>query len=126
MDPVQVAATSAEGLYGAYATRGLRLSKAMSVRGITKISVLAKQLNVSESAVSRWRNEGPMTLQNVVALCVELSMSADWLLFGIGDMELNTACAITTFTSVSKHLRALPSPVRESLLTFLETLVKTH
>lgn len=67
--------------------RGRRIRKAMGQRRINKHCALAAAMGVSESAVSRWCQGGPMTLTNVIALCQYLDVSADWLLLGRGDME---------------------------------------
>jgi predicted transcriptional regulator len=45
--------------------RGNRLGEAMHARGVYKLSVLAALLGVTESAVSRWRHSGAMTVENV-------------------------------------------------------------
>lgn len=69
--------------------RGARLVAAMEARQISKLSVLAAELRVSESAVSRWRNNGPMTVENVKGVCRALDISADWYLLARGHMDLH-------------------------------------
>lgn len=69
------------------AARAARLSYAMRHRGFNKLSVLAHRLGVTESAVSRWRGQGNMTVTNVTAVCAALDVSADWLLLGRGAMD---------------------------------------
>lgn len=69
------------------ASRGERLSQAIKGRGITKMLPLAADLRVHESAISRWRNDGSMTLDNAVRLSEVLDVSLDWLILGRGDMD---------------------------------------
>jgi transcriptional regulator with XRE-family HTH domain len=59
----------------------------MALRGIRKHAVLAAALSVTDGAVSRWCQGGPMTAINIVALCEFLDMSADWLLLGRGSID---------------------------------------
>jgi AraC-like DNA-binding protein/DNA-binding Xre family transcriptional regulator len=76
------------------AARCARLSYAMQHRGPNKLSVLAHDLGVTESVVSRWRGQGnmtDMTVNNVIAVCDVLDVSADWLLLGRGSMEWRVA-----------------------------------
>jgi transcriptional regulator with XRE-family HTH domain len=69
------------------ASRGERLSQAIKGRGITKMLPLAADLRVHESAISRWRKDGSMTLDNAVRLSEVLDVSLDWLILGRGDMD---------------------------------------
>jgi plasmid maintenance system antidote protein VapI len=48
---------------------------------------LAADLRVHESAISRWRKDGSMTLDNAVRLSEVLDVSLDWLILGRGDMD---------------------------------------
>ncbi|WP_281286202.1 helix-turn-helix domain-containing protein [Marilutibacter aestuarii] len=68
--------------------RGRRIRTAMARRGVGKHCVLATALDVTEGAVSRWCQGGPMSLANAIALCEYLDVSADWLLLGRGEMEV--------------------------------------
>lgn len=67
--------------------RGARLSKALRLRGRQKQYALAVALGVNESSISRWKENGPMSLDNAISLCRELDISLDWFLAGIGSME---------------------------------------
>jgi len=68
-------------------TRGMRIKEALNARRIRKQHALARALNVHESAITRWKEDGNMSLQNAIALCEELDISADWLLLGRGAMD---------------------------------------
>ncbi len=69
------------------ASRGQRLVEAMQLRGYTKQHALAYALGVNESTITRWKNDGPMTLDNVVTLCRLLDVSVDWFLNGTGSLD---------------------------------------
>ena len=49
--------------------------------------VVAADLGVTVSAVSRWQHGGPILQRNLVALCDYLNISADWLLLGRGHAQ---------------------------------------
>jgi transcriptional regulator with XRE-family HTH domain len=69
--------------------RGDRITMAMQKRHLQKLYAVSSALNVSESAVSRWKNNGAMTVENVIALCQLLDVSIDWLLLGRGHMDMH-------------------------------------
>jgi transcriptional regulator with XRE-family HTH domain len=68
-------------------TRGERLVEAMRVRGMHKQHALAHVLGVNESTVTRWKNDGAMSLESAIALCQALDVSLDWFLLGNGTMD---------------------------------------
>jgi transcriptional regulator with XRE-family HTH domain len=67
--------------------RGLRIEMALRFRGIRKQQALATELNVHESAITRWKSGDAISLDNVIALCALLDISADWLLMGRGTID---------------------------------------
>jgi hypothetical protein len=71
-------------------TRGARLIEAMKISGMQKQYALAYTLGVNESTVTRWKNDGPMSLDHAIALCHALDMSLDWFLVGYGSMDQHT------------------------------------
>ena len=73
------------------ATFAGRLSYAMDVRGYRKAAGLAAQIGVTESAISRWKNGHPITLEHAIALRNALAVSLDWLLCGDGSLEIANA-----------------------------------
>jgi transcriptional regulator with XRE-family HTH domain len=68
-------------------SRGARIKQALDMRGVRKQHALASALGVHESAITRWKEDGAMSLDKAIALCRELDVSADWLLLGIGHMD---------------------------------------
>lgn len=68
-------------------TRGERLSLAMEARNVRKQHALACQLGVHESAITRWKEDGALSLTNAVALCRALDISLDWLLLERGTID---------------------------------------
>lgn len=67
--------------------RGERIREALRVRGVRKQHALAAELNVHESAITRWKENKPMSLEKAVALAAVLDLSLDWLLLGRGTMS---------------------------------------
>lgn len=72
-------------------SRGDRLSRAIKGRGISKMMALALDLDVHESAISRWRKGGPMSLENAARISEVLDISLDWLVLGRGEMDAHAA-----------------------------------
>lgn len=103
--------------------RGNRLAEAMYARGIYKLSVLSTLLGVTDSAVSRWRHNGTMTVENVTALCIALDISADWFLTGRGHMEMHKASAPSGHTLIASLAERLRPQVREQLAGLLHAVV---
>lgn len=48
---------------------------------------LAMDLSVHESAISRWRKGGPMSLEHAARISEVLNISLDWLVLGRGEMN---------------------------------------
>jgi transcriptional regulator with XRE-family HTH domain len=76
------------------ATRGQRLVEAMNRRNLHKQHALAYAIGVNESTVTRWKHDGPMSLESAIALCAALDISLDWFLVGSGTMDRPSARAI--------------------------------
>jgi transcriptional regulator with XRE-family HTH domain len=75
-------------------SRAERLNVAIKVRGVTKMMSLAADLGVDESAVSRWRRGGAMSLHHAAMICDLLDVSMDWLVLGRGEMDLHHTPAL--------------------------------
>lgn len=75
-------------------SRAERLNVAIKARGVTKMMSLAADLGVDESAISRWRRGGTMTLQHAAMICKLLDVSMDWLVLGRGEMDLHNTPAL--------------------------------
>jgi transcriptional regulator with XRE-family HTH domain len=68
-------------------TRGERIVEAMKLRGMRKQHALASALGVNESTITRWKANGPMSVNSAVLLCRELDISLDWFLSGTGSIN---------------------------------------
>ena len=89
-------------------SRGDRLTNALKARRVPKNYALAVDINVDESAISRWKKDGSISTEHVARLCEVLDVSADWLLLGRGNMDSH------------KHFSA--SVAERELITLLRTL----
>lgn len=108
--------------------RGARLRKAMSLRARQKQYALAVALGVNESSISRWKEDGPMSLDNAVSLCRELDISLDWFLTGIGSIEQHKIAAPEErdvdeqlWFSIQKIHAVLSPESRERLIAFINS-----
>ena len=68
-------------------TRGERIRQALSARGVRKQQALAAELDVHESAITRWKENQSMSLDSAVAFCAVLDISLDWLLLERGTID---------------------------------------
>lgn len=105
------------------AAHGERLRIAIQQRGMSKLSVVACAVGVTESAVSRWRSGGAMTLGNVAIVCQRLDISADWLVLGRGHMDMHLSGAVRGFPHIARHLAKLSPLARQELHHFLAAVV---
>jgi transcriptional regulator with XRE-family HTH domain len=108
-----------------------RLNQALQKRGIRKMYALAVDLGVDESAISRWRRGGPISLTHVVDLCRYLDVSLDWLLMGRGTLDMHK----DVYAKYSEHrlFRACvdttenaPAHVVDALLVLLEYFAESE
>jgi hypothetical protein len=102
---------------------GERLRLAIQQRGMRKLSVVACSIGVTESAVSRWRSGGAMTLGNIANVCLALDISADWLVLGRGHMDMHLAGAAHGFPHITRSVAKLSPHARRQLHHFLTALV---
>jgi transcriptional regulator with XRE-family HTH domain len=75
-------------------TRGERIREALTSRGVRKQQALAAELNVHESAITRWKEGKPISLDSAVALGASLDISLDWLLLGRGTIDSHRSDSI--------------------------------
>lgn len=87
------------------ASRGQRLVEAMQSRGYAKQHALAYALCVNQSTITRWKKNGPMTLDNVVMLCRQLDISIDWFLNGTGSLDAHRGAAPAAETPLALTIR---------------------
>lgn len=107
------------------AEHGERLRLAIQHRGMGKLSVVACTVGVTESAVSRWRNGGAMSLGNVAIVCQRLDISADWLVLGRGHMDMHLSDGTVGFPQIAQNLAKLSPHARLELNHFLAALVNS-
>jgi transcriptional regulator with XRE-family HTH domain len=62
--------------------RGLRLHRAMTLRGHRKMMALAAELHISPAALSKWKKGYSMSIENACRLAELLDVSLDWMLMG--------------------------------------------
>lgn len=74
--------------------RGERLEEALRIREIKKMYVLAIEIGVNESTISRWRKGAPIATDNVIKLCRSLDISADWLLLARGHIDQHISLSV--------------------------------
>lgn len=90
-------------------SRGDRLSHAIRGRGISKMMALALDLDVHESAISRWRKGGPMSLENAARISEVLDISLDWLVLGRGQMDAHATDSLASeefqLVQIARRLR---------------------
>ena len=88
--------------------------------------VLAMDLDVHESAISRWRKGGPMSLEHAGRISEVLNISLDWLVLGRGEMDAHKTDHLAReeyeLVRLSRGLRR--SAVRR-LVSFLADLNQT-
>lgn len=110
-------------------TRGARLIEAMQIRGMQKQYALAYSLGVNESTVTRWKNDGPMSLDSAIALCRALDVSLDWFLVGNGSMDQHItrpdapAEDERLWSSFKKVGATMTSQSKSLLVAFMDSLV---
>lgn len=104
-------------------SRGDRLSRAIKGRGISKMMALALDLDVHESAISRWRKNGPMSLENAARISEVLDISLDWLVLGRGQMDSHTIENLASEEfELLRVMRGLRRSATGHLLAFLQDL----
>jgi hypothetical protein len=78
----------------------------MEARGVRKQHALAFQLKVHESAITRWKANQSLSLDNAVAVCTALDISLDWLLLGRGTMDFHKIPETKTAGNEENYLLA--------------------
>lgn len=104
-------------------SRGQRLKQALRARGVVKQLALAQELGVNESAVSRWQQEGGLTLANAAQLCQILDISMDWLILNRGDMDFHREDSQHPLRDeIIKIIDGLPENVSKSMVALMRAL----
>jgi transcriptional regulator with XRE-family HTH domain len=101
----------------------------MKIRGMQKQYALAFTLGVNESTVTRWKNDGPMSLESAMALCQTLDMSLDWFLVGYGSMDQHTRADAAAaeddelWSSFHKVAATMTTQSRTLLIAFIDSIL---
>jgi len=103
-------------------TLGVRICEAMEYRKLSKLYAVAVALNVTESAVCRWRKNGKMTVENIIALCELLDVSTDWLLLGRGTMDTHRTAQPARAPHPRRPISTLPDVAVTHLENFLAAI----
>ena len=104
-------------------SRGERVAHAIKARGIGKMLNLALDLGVDESAISRWKKGGPMSLKSAARLARALDVSLDWIVLGRGEMEHHKRLALRSDElKLIRSLRRLSGESTRHLVAFLDEL----
>ncbi|WP_221074347.1 helix-turn-helix domain-containing protein [Agarivorans aestuarii] len=105
-------------------TRGERITYAIKVTNTRKLSALALELGVDESAISRWKKNGNITLDNAGLFCHTLDVSMDWIVLGRGHCFQHRKQATNyTETDLLLTLRLLNEDTIKQLNAFLKNLI---
>ncbi len=101
----------------------------MKLRGIQKQFALAYNVNVNESTITRWKNDGPMSIDNAISVCQYLDISLDWFLTGNGLIDqhkLTSSPSIDADDNLVASFRPLTHLMTETsrslLLRFFDSL----
>jgi transcriptional regulator with XRE-family HTH domain len=95
-----------------------------------KQHALAFALGVNESTVTRWKHDGPMSLESAIALCQVLDISLDWFLVGSGTVDRHPersgfAVEDGRLWSSFKRIGAAMTPRSKALLlAFMESVAQ--
>jgi transcriptional regulator with XRE-family HTH domain len=82
---------------------GQRLSLAIKRRNVRKLYAIAVEIGVDESALSRWKKGGAISLPNAARLCLTLDISLDWLVLGRGEMDAHKQNPRSPFSDLSAN-----------------------
>lgn len=105
--------------------RGERLQQAIRRRNYSKMWSLAQDLDVDESAISRWKRGGSMSLDHARRICLVLDVSMDWLILGRGDIEGHKVVgASLEERRLISSLRALPPEATDLLNSLVAVATK--
>jgi len=104
--------------------RGERIAYAIKEAKVGKLSALAADIGVDESAVCRWRKGGKFNIDNAAAFCEVLDVSMDWIVLGRGNCFQHRRNS----TSEMEHdfllaLRYLGEEPSSHLMKFLKCLL---
>jgi transcriptional regulator with XRE-family HTH domain len=104
--------------------------EAMQWRGMTKQHALAYAMGVNESTITRWKNNGPISVDHLVLLCKTLDISVDWFLNGTGAIEAPRpsrekveAVESSLLSCMRRAEAAMTEQSRALLISFIDSLL---
>lgn len=103
--------------------RASRLREALRKRGVRKLYSLALDLKVDQSTISRWTKDGGMSLDHASALCRQLDISLDWLVFGYGGMDAEPAGRGKEGAKLARSLETLEPELLASFKVIVQALL---
>ncbi|WP_371348156.1 helix-turn-helix domain-containing protein [Ancylobacter sp. IITR112] len=107
--------------------RGERIRHAMFVRNFSKTQALARELNVSVAAISRWQNGGHVSLQRACEFAARLDVSLDWLLLDRGSLDWHKHDRVTAIEmQFLESVRDQPAAIRTALRDLVEALASSR
>lgn len=105
------------------------MKQAWAVKGLGKQMALAFELEVHQSTITRWMDDGPMSLASACRVCEVLDISLDWLILGRGFMDQHKLQAEepgvngADIQRFRRTTHALPTCVTDRLLDLAEAVV---
>lgn len=102
---------------------GMQLTKAMRNSNFNKSIVIAYELGVDESTISRWKHGGHISMVHAIKLCTVLNVSLDWMFLTKSQGEnaideMNQSITQEFENKISK----LPLTAKKSFLDFLNAI----
>lgn len=101
-----------------------RINYALHYSQVRKLSALALEIGVDESAISRWKKTGNISIQNACALCNILDISMDWVILGRGDIQQHKQFFVTeSEREMIDELRKLEPESSAHIIRFLKGFI---
>lgn len=107
-------------LFSRDVVRGRRIQQAIELRNWRKLTALAAALGVNESALTRWRQGGSISLESAANLCRALDVSLDWLVLGRGTPEHHKRSEVER--ELANLFHSLPPRAADHLTAFLRSV----
>lgn len=106
-------------------TRGERIREALVVRGVRKQQALAAQLRVHESAITRWKDGKPISLDSAIALSTALDVSLDWLLLGRGTIDSHRSYPVASVSVGDETMQRIAQHIGSRSLALLLSAIES-
>ena len=101
-----------------------RIHYALHYAQVRKLSALALEIGVDESAISRWKKTGNISINNASSLCKILDISLDWVILGRGDIQQHKQFIVTeSEREMIYELRKLEPESTAHIIRFLKGFI---